>query len=116
MTVLIVEDNAAIRRVIRSVISDLAEVVECTNGAQALPAYEQCRPDWVFMDIRMGEVNGIEASRRIRAAHPAARIIIVTDYDDAVLREAARAAGASHYVLKENLFEVRRIISGPGIL
>jgi len=116
MTVLIVEDNAAMRRVIRSVISDLAEVVECSDGAHALSAYEQSRPDWVFMDIRMGEVNGIQASRKIRAAYPAARIIIVTDYDDTVLREAARAAGASHYVLKENLFEVRRIISGPGIL
>jgi len=114
MTVLIVEDNAAMRRVIRNIIKDLADVTECNDGAQALAAYEQRRPDWVLMDIRMGMVSGIQATREIKSAYPEARIVIVTDFDDAELREAAEAAGAFDYLLKEDLFAIRRIISSTG--
>lgn len=58
------------------------------------------------MDIRMDEVDGIQATRQIIAADPAAKVVIVTDYDDEALREAAMAAGARGYVLKENLLEL----------
>jgi DNA-binding NarL/FixJ family response regulator len=112
MRVLIVEDNAAMRRVIRSVIGDMAHVIECSEGAQAAAAYQRHRPDWVLMDIRMGAVNGIQATGEIKALDPQARVVIVTDYEDAELRQAARAAGACDYVLKEDLFEIRRILIG----
>ncbi len=52
----------------------------------------------------------VTATRQIKAAHPAAMVILVTDYDEAALREAARNAGACGYVLKENLFEVDRLL------
>ena len=68
------------------------------------------RPDFVLMDFAMAEVDGIKATRAITEADPAARIIIVTNYDGADLREAARLAGACGYVLKEDLFEVRRLL------
>jgi len=64
----------------------------------------------VLMDIEMNGLDGITATRRIKAAHPAAKIIIVTNYDDPALREAARNAGACGYVLKENLFEVSSLL------
>ncbi|HXG93315.1 MAG TPA: response regulator [Blastocatellia bacterium] len=111
--VLIVEDNENMRRVIRSVIGELAEVVECEDGRDALAAYARHQPDWVFMDIKMEGVNGIAATREIKAAFPDARIVIVTNYDDAEFREAAFKAGACDHVLKEDLLSLRRIIGQP---
>lgn len=108
---LIVEDNQPMRNLIRSMISDLAgNVTECDDGANALASYSQCRPDWVLMDIRMKELDGISATRQIKASYPDANIMIVTDYDNQNMREAAREAGACEYVTKENLLDVRRIL------
>lgn len=112
LNLLIVEDNQLMRELIRSMISDLAgEVTECGDGAEALSAYTSCRPDWVLMDIRMKEMDGISATRQIKASFPDAQIMIVTDYDNQNMREAARNAGACEYVTKENLLDVRRILS-----
>jgi CheY-like chemotaxis protein len=113
INLLIVEDNQPMRDLIRSIISDLAgDVTECSDGAEALFAYTKCRPDWVLMDIRMKEMDGISATRQIKASFPDANIMIVTDYDSPNMQEAARSAGAREYVTKENLLEVRRIL-GP---
>jgi len=118
LNLLIVEDNQLMRDLIRSMISDLAgEVTECGDGAEALTAYTSCRPDWVLMDIRMKDMDGISATRQIKASFPDAQIMIVTDYDNQSMREAARNAGACEYVTKENLLDVRRILSSsPGTL
>ena len=112
MKLLIVEDSAQMRRMMKSLVSDLAtELYECADGAEALSAYREHRPDWVLMDIKMGEVDGLEATREIISAFPEARICIVTNYDDDELREAARKSGACDYVLKDQLLEVRRILT-----
>jgi CheY-like chemotaxis protein len=111
MTLLIVDDNPGIHRVIKSIVEGLAdEIYECTEGANALAAYLAHRPDFVLMDIDMGSVDGITATRQITESDPAARIIIVTNYDGADLRDATRRAGACGYILKENLFELRRAL------
>ncbi len=108
---LIVEDNENMRRVIRSVIAELAgEVHECADGSEALAAYAAHRPDWVLMDLRMRDVDGITATSRITSAFPGARILIVTDYDDQDLRAASHEAGARGYVVKENLLDLSRIL------
>jgi two-component system NarL family response regulator len=113
MNILIIDDNAGMRRLIRALVGDLAEAVyECEDGAEALNAYLQHRPDWVLMDIKMADVDGIAASSQIKAADPAAKIVIVTDYDDERLRAAARNAGAHEYVIKERLLDLRPILSG----
>jgi len=62
------------------------------------------------MDIHLKKTNGIEATREITSAFNEGKIVIVTNYDDAHFRESAREAGACNYVLKENLFDVRRIL------
>lgn len=111
MTILIVEDSEPMRLLIKKLVGDLTETfVECEDGAQALEAYRQHHPDWVLMDIRMKEMDGLAATRQIKAAFPDARIVIVTGYDDARLRAAAQTAGACGYVHKENLLELRRIL------
>jgi CheY-like chemotaxis protein len=109
MSLLIVEDNAKMRRMLKTLVADLASPVhECEDGAEALAVYAAQRPDWVLMDIAMKDLDGISATRRIKAAYPDAKIIIVTGYDEAELRWAAREAGACGYVLKENLIELRQ--------
>lgn len=107
MILLIVENNSSIRRVIRSLVSRVAEqIYECEDGADAQAAYLQHQPDVVLMDISMKGVDGLTATRQIRKADPKARVIIVTNYDEGDLREEASRAGACGYVLKENLLEL----------
>jgi DNA-binding NarL/FixJ family response regulator len=62
------------------------------------------------MDLQMARVGGLEAIRRLVASDPTARVLVVTDYDDAHWRAAALAAGACGYVLKDNLLDVRRLL------
>ena len=79
--ILIVEDNAAVRRVIASVLAPLAPTIaECSDGEDALIAYEACRPDVVLMDIAMQRLDGLAATAAIIAVHPAARVVIVTNH------------------------------------
>jgi len=115
MMLLIVDDNAAMRRLMRRMTRDLAErIEECADGAQALAAYEQHHfgaSDWVLMDIEMAVMDGLTATRRLKAAHPEARVIIVTKHNDEQLRDAALRHGACGFVLKENLLELRALVS-----
>ena len=111
MKVLIVEDNPPMRRVIRRVINGFAdEILECGDGGQAFDLYAAQLPDWVLMDIEMPETDGITATRQIRRDYPDAKILIVTNYDDAGLRQAANEAGAVGFVLKDNLFALQSFL------
>lgn len=107
---LIVEDNPSMRRLIKSVVEDLVVCVhECEDGSEALAAYEKCLPDWVVMDVEMKEKDGITATREIMETHPEAKILILTKYDSGRLRERAELAGASKFILKEDLLTIRQI-------
>jgi DNA-binding NarL/FixJ family response regulator len=113
MKVLIVDDNAQMRALLTSlVLSASGETAVCDDGDGAVAAYAAHRPDWVLMDLQMARVGGLEATRRIRAVQPGARIIVVTQYDDAHYRAAAADAGVCGYVLKDNLVELLDIL-GP---
>lgn len=111
MILLIVEDNLTMRRLLRSLLDGLASSITECEGSEAVAAYACCLPDWVLMDIKMKDVDGIAATKLIKAQWADARICIVTDYDDSDLRQAAFRAGASEYVVKENLFALRRILT-----
>lgn len=110
MKILVVDDNARIRATIVSILSSPGvECVECDNGIKALTIYHEVSPAWVLMDIVMPEMDGIEATRRIVSTYPGARIVMVTAYDDPELRTAAKLAGATSYVLKEELTKLREV-------
>ena len=115
ISLMIVDDSDDIRRMLRAVVADLADpIYECRDGSEACDAYVTHRPDCVLMDISMTSIDGVTATRQIVHMFPEARIVIVTQYDDARLRCAAQQAGASGYVLKDNLFEVRRYVERLG--
>lgn len=112
MKLLIVEDNPTIRQMIKTIVGALAdEIYECDDGGAALAAYQTHHPDVVLMDIALGAVDGITATRQITTADANAYVIIVTSYDETDLRAAAQQAGARGYVLKDNLFEMRRLLA-----
>mgnify|MGYP002067350199 CR=1 FL=1 len=114
MTLMIVDDSTSMRRAVREYLARIfpaMEFVECVAGEDALAAYDSNRPDWTLMDIKMGAVDGIAATKVIRGAFPDARIVMLTQYDDADLRAEAFSAGAMGYCLKDNLTEIGTFIS-----
>jgi CheY-like chemotaxis protein len=112
MKVLIVDDSAPMRRMIRTFVADLVQdVIERGDGSEALTAYREHQPDLVFMDLKMTKMDGFAATRQIKEFHPDARIVIVSQWDDAALREQARCAGAEDFVGKADLEPLRRILA-----
>ena len=110
--ILIVDDHAETRRMTRFFLRDLPfDFEECADGADALDCYKKFLPDWVLMDWEMKRMNGLTAMRQITEKYPQARVLMFTQYDDKELREMARKAGASGFVLKENLMDLRRLIA-----
>ena len=107
--VVVADDQALVRSGFRLILSsaDIPVVAEAANGAEAVAAVLKYRPDVVLMDIRMPEMDGLEATRRIVAAGKRAesggdtRIIILTTFDLDQYVYAALAAGASGFLLKD---------------
>ena len=109
--ILIADDNNDVRRMIRSLIEDLdTDVVEAVDGGSAIEAYDDLLPDVLLMDINMQPVDGLTAMRTILVKHPEARIIIISQYQDARTRDTALAMGAYAFVGKEDLMSVRDLV------
>lgn len=87
------------------------EVIECSDGSEAVIAYSDFNPDWVVMDIKMKTMDGIEATKKIIASHPEARVIIVSQFNDTSTIDTAINAGAVEFVNKENLSRVIDVIN-----
>jgi DNA-binding NarL/FixJ family response regulator len=121
--VLVADDQSMVRAGFRMLLSqedDIEVVAEASNGREAVEMSARYRPTVVLMDIRMPEVNGLEATRRILAADDTARILILTTFDlDEYVYEALRV-GASGFVLKddppEQLLAAIRIVAGGDAL
>jgi DNA-binding NarL/FixJ family response regulator len=121
--VLVADDQSMVRagfRMLLSGESDIEVVAEASNGAEAVDKATRFRPTVLLMDIRMPELDGLEATRRILAADDTARVLILTTFDlDEYVYEALRA-GASGFVLKddppEQLIAAIRIVAGGAAL
>jgi DNA-binding NarL/FixJ family response regulator len=102
---LIVDDHGVIRQGLEQLFATVPgiEVVgSAADGVQAVALADQLLPDVVLMDIGMPQVDGIEATRRITAAHPASRVVILTAYGDQTRIRDAQQAGAAGYLLKHS--------------
>jgi len=117
--VLVADDQSMVRAGFRMLLSredDIDVVGEASNGREAIDKATRFRPTVILMDIRMPELDGLEATRQILAADDPARILILTTFDlDEYVYEALRA-GASGFVLKddppEQLLHAVRIVAG----
>jgi DNA-binding NarL/FixJ family response regulator len=106
ITLVIVDDHQVLRDGLRaSFIAAGCDVLgEASDGARAVDLVLELRPDVVLMDMSMPRVNGIEATKRIRAAWPDARILMLTMWDDTASTRAALSAGAVGYLSKDTSF------------
>jgi CheY-like chemotaxis protein len=113
MVVLIVDDNTALRRVIRDVLAGLdAELHECASAEEAF-AFGVDASDWVLMDLELNGLDGISATRIIRSVSPATKVCIVTNHDTARLRHEAERAGACAFVSKQDLLALPGVLGAP---
>ncbi len=103
-TILIVEDHPAVRRGLRDWLEGAFphyRVIEAVSGEEAVDLTKTELPHAILMDIRLPGINGLEATRRIKAVWPTAQIVSLTLLDGDVYRAEATAAGASAYVTKQ---------------
>jgi two-component system invasion response regulator UvrY len=104
--VMIVDDQPPFRSAARLVVTLMPgfEVVgEAASGEEAVALADEVHPELVLMDINLGAMNGIEATRRIVAAHPGTVVVLVSTYQEADLPADAGDCGAAAYVNKEEL-------------
>jgi DNA-binding NarL/FixJ family response regulator len=122
--VLVADDQSMVRAGFRMLLrgeDDIEVVAEASNGREAVEKAARFEPTIVLMDIRMPELDGIEATRRILGANRAARVLILTTFDlDEYIYEALRA-GASGFVLKDDppeqlIAAVRTVAAGDALL
>ncbi len=102
--VLVVDDHSLLRTGVANIINQepgFEVVAEAANGRDAIDAFVAWRPDVVLMDLRMPEMEGVEAVRRIREIDPQARVIVLTTYDADEDIARALQAGAKAYILKD---------------
>jgi len=103
---LIADDHEIVREGLRTFLSeepDVEVVGEAANGAEAVTLASRLHPDVVLMDLLMPEMDGIEATRRCRAASPSSQVLVLTSFsEDHKVREAIQA-GAIGYLLKDVL-------------
>ncbi|TET52087.1 MAG: response regulator transcription factor [Anaerolineales bacterium] len=122
--VLLADDHAVVRKGFREFLEeadDIKVIAEADDGAQALQLIEKHHPDVAVLDIRMPQVTGVEATRRIKEQFPETRVLILTSYDDDPYVFALLQAGADGYLLKtasgdELVQAIRTVQSGESAL
>ena len=108
MKILLADDHKLIREGLRLLLEKLGRITivgEADNGISAVRLARDLKPDLVLMDIAMPDLNGIEATRRIRTEAPGVKVIALSMHMDKRFVRHMFAAGASGYVLKESAFE-----------
>ncbi len=104
--VLVVDDQAPFRAAARAVITRVPNfelIAEATSGEEAVAMVNELEPAVVLMDINMGLLDGLEATKIITDSHPDTMVILVSTYTEADMPPAARTCGAAAYVNKDEL-------------
>ena len=116
MKIVVADDSAAMRRLIRSLFPPGVEVIECGDGIAAIEAVLQHAPDWVLLDIAMAPLDGLSAAAQLRERDPHTQIIFVTAHNEPRWRVAAERLRVSGYVLKDQLEQINQILglNDPG--
>lgn len=122
--VLLVDDQKLIRQgicLLLEIEADIEVVGQASNGKEALEQVEHLNPEVVLMDVRMPEMDGVEATRRLAQSHPEVKVIILTTFEDDETVFEGLKAGARGYLLKdigsEEMAEaVRRVARGEALI
>lgn len=121
--VLLVDDEELIRSglaILLDTHEDIEIVGQAADGQEAIDFCDEADVDVVLMDIRMPEVTGIEGTKRIKAAHPEIKVLILTTFQDAEYISQAMRLGASGYLLKdssnEDIYEGIKIANSDNIV
>ena len=121
LRVLLADDHAVVRKGIREFLEEDGEVTvvaEASDGAEAVRLAGEHRPAVAVLDVQMPGLNGIEATRQIKAAYPEIRVLILTAYDEDPYVFALLRAGADGYVLKnadpDDLVRAVKAVAGGG--
>jgi two-component system, NarL family, response regulator DevR len=104
LRVMLVDDHEVVRNGIRAMLQaedDIVVSAEAGTVREAIDEADRARPDVVVMDVRLADGSGIEATREIRAQHPATQVLMLTSFADDEALFASIMAGASGYVLKQ---------------
>jgi len=112
MTVLIADDDAGMRLVLRKIIESMDDVVfmgEACDGAEAVKLYEELKPDVIFLDVDMPVMNGMQAAEQIRAAMPDATLVFCTAHSE-YMPEAFELYAADYLVKPFKTERVRQTI------
>ena len=119
--VMIVDDHAAVRRGVQSILQTFPEWEFCgeaTNGQEAVELAEELNPEIIIMDVSMPVLNGLEATRIIHGTHPKTKILLLTLHSSTELVRSAFRAGARGYVLKSDaeneLMRALNVVVGEG--
>jgi two-component system, NarL family, response regulator LiaR len=122
--VILADDHELVREGTRNLLgqeADIEVIAEADNGASAVALVKHLKPDVVLMDIAMPELNGIEATRQIKASQPATAVLILTAYNNDQYIMAILEAGAAGYLLKnvkgkELVNAIRSVYGGEAVL
>lgn len=123
-TILIADDHPLFRQSVRTVLENEADfevVGEASDGAETVKLADELHPDVVLMDITMPELDGLEATRRIKAAHPEIAVLVLTIHNDEEHTVEILEAGAAGYLTKSVFGEdivhsIRGVVSGEMVL
>lgn len=98
--ILVVDDDADTRRILRYVLAPVAAVVEAAGGAEALELIRSERPQLVLLDLVMPEVGGLEVLEKGLALDPSLRVLMLTGHTDIAIAKDALDRGARAYITK----------------
>ncbi len=102
--ILLADDHTIVRQGLKLIISshaDLQVIGEAANGREVLELAEKLKPDVILMDVAMPELNGIEATRRLREVSPRTKVLVLSMHKEAVYVREILKAGARGYILKD---------------
>ena len=112
MKILVVDDEVEVANFLCVFLKRLGLKAEkATSGKDALEAFNRYKPEWVFLDIKMPDMDGLEVLKKMKELNPDIKAIMITGKDDDTIQSEARALGASDYLVKPmDLDEMRNII------
>jgi two-component system, NarL family, response regulator NreC len=124
VTILLADDHTIVRQGLKLILAahaDLQVIGEAANGREAVELAAKLRPDIVLLDVQMPELNGMEATRKMVAANPRIRILVLSMHKEAVYVREILRAGARGYILKdaidtELLSAIRSVANGDGYI